>query len=115
MAELLATNLHLLSVKNGCIGLTFGTLHELEAIFPLTLEQEKKLCQMGVTRLYSKDQDYYYNKSLLHSEGEDHDFPVITKSHGMPIRMVMCSYMEQEHFFAINFFFPLSFGLFHSN
>ncbi len=56
LADLLVTNLHLLHVKNGCIELTFGTLHELEVIFPLTLEQEKKLQQMGVTQLYSEDQ-----------------------------------------------------------
>ncbi len=64
LADLLATNLHLLNVKKGCIELTFGTLLELEAIFPLTLEQEMKLQQMGVTQLYSEDQG---NESLLHA------------------------------------------------
>ncbi len=63
LEKILETNLCILEIKDGCIILTLHCLHELDALFPLSCKQEKKLLEIGVVRIYSEEQEYYQQSS----------------------------------------------------
>ncbi len=59
LEEILDAHLRILEIKDGSIILTFHCLHELDVLFPLSKRQEGKLQEIGVTRIYTEEQEYY--------------------------------------------------------
>ncbi len=65
LRKVLETNLCILKIEDGSIILTFHCLHELDVLFPLSSKQEEKLQEIGVTRIYSEEQEYYQQSSPI--------------------------------------------------
>ncbi len=59
LRKILDTELRILKIEDGCIILTFHCLHELDVLFPLSSKQEEELQEIGVTRIYSEEKEYY--------------------------------------------------------
>ncbi len=59
LEDILDTHLRILEIKDGSIILTFHCLHEFDVIFPLSRRQKEKLQEIGVTRIYTGDQEHY--------------------------------------------------------
>ncbi len=59
LENILDVHLRILKIEDGSIILTFYSLHEFDVIFPLSRKQDKKLHEIGVTRIYAGDQEYY--------------------------------------------------------
>ncbi len=59
LGKLLGTSLLWIDIINGSIIISFKCLHEFNAIFPLCAKQEEELQKIGVTRIYSKYQEYF--------------------------------------------------------
>ncbi len=59
LEDVLNTHLRILKIKDGSIILTFHCLHDLDVLFPLSSKQEEKLHEIGVTRIFTREQEYY--------------------------------------------------------
>ncbi len=59
LGKLLGTSLLIIDIIPGCIIISFKCLHEFDVIFPLCAKQEKELSEVGVTRIYSKEEEYF--------------------------------------------------------
>ena len=56
---LLGTSFLYIEMIKGSIVIAFKCLHEFDVIFPLSAKQEEELQKIGVTRIYSKEQEYF--------------------------------------------------------
>ncbi len=59
LGKLLGTSLLIIEIINGSIIISFKCLHEFDVIFPLCAKQEEELHEIGVTRIYSKEKEYF--------------------------------------------------------
>ena len=59
LSRILDKPIYLKDVEDGCVKLGFYVLHELDEIFPLNEEQMKQLEEIGVSRVYDQDHEYY--------------------------------------------------------
>ena len=59
LTNILGKPIYLRDVEDGCVKLGFYVLHELDEIFPLNGEQMKQLKEIGVSRVYDQDHEYY--------------------------------------------------------
>ena len=69
LAGLLGTSLLYLRMMEGSIIISFKCLHEFDMIFPLCAKQEEGLQKIGVTRIYSKNQEYFRHSPPLAETG----------------------------------------------
>lgn len=60
LSSILGTNIRLVKFKGGCIELAYITMHELDAIFPLSAAQEKELIEMDVRKIYN-DREVFFD------------------------------------------------------
>ena len=66
---LLGTSLLYLDIMEGSIIISFKCLHELDVIFPLCAKQEEELKELGVTRIYSTNHEYFRHSTPLTETG----------------------------------------------
>ena len=66
---LLGTSLLYLEMMEGSIIISFKCLHEFDVIFPLSAKQEKELQKIGVSKIYSKNQEYFRHSPPLAETG----------------------------------------------
>ena len=59
LGKLLGTGLLFIDMIDGSIIISFKCLHEFSVIFPLCAKQEEKLQEIGVTKIYSKEKEYF--------------------------------------------------------
>ncbi len=69
LGKLLGTSLLIIDIVPGCIIISFKCLHEFDVIFPLCAKQEEELQKIGVSRIYSKYQDYFGHSTPLAETG----------------------------------------------
>ncbi len=69
LRKVLETSLCILKIEDGSIILTFHCLHELDVLFPLSSKQEEELQEIGVRRIYSKEQEYYQQSPCATKNG----------------------------------------------
>ena len=65
LSDMLGTNLCLINVKEGCVLLVFNCLAKMDDIFPLSDVQRSKLAHIGVLRIYSGCNEYYFRDTSL--------------------------------------------------
>ena len=59
LSKLLATELYLLRIEEGCVQLVFSSLCDLKQTFLLSAQQKAELSQMKILQLYYEDQLLY--------------------------------------------------------
>ncbi len=69
LGKVLGTSLLCIDIISGSIIISFKCLHEFDVIFPLCAKQEEELQKIGVTRIYSKNQEYLQHSTSLAETG----------------------------------------------
>ena len=102
LSDLLATELYLLRIEEGCVQLVFGSLCDLTTKFPLNGQQKEQLSEMGILQLYHEDQLHYDKEvSELQPVFTDHEISMIVeevqranKGHELAQALEMSGHME---------------------